>query len=318
MAQNERIFYIDRKIRRHGHVKVKEISNEFGISERQAKRDIESMRDRLSAPILYSREKGGYFYESPFEALSFADERTLLFYAFLEKIAENRNYLPFVSQEVLSEIKKLLYSEYKPLLSHITYELEEWEYLDIELFRVFIDGMLEKKIISFSYRDSKGRESRRFIEPLHFIHYGGKWYSVGYDIEKSSLRTFHFGRISSAVITEKPITGSTKEKDLAEYLAGSFGIFKGEKTFDVKIRFYGNAYHIVRSQTWHPRQKTSEGKHNIHGDFIELTLPVSSFAEILGKVLRYGADAEAVSPAEFREAWLDAIREMSGKWCLTP
>jgi predicted DNA-binding transcriptional regulator YafY len=53
----------------HGQIKVglrpnaKKLSEKFELSEKQGQRDIEFMRDRLNAPIVYDPAKRGYRYE---------------------------------------------------------------------------------------------------------------------------------------------------------------------------------------------------------------------------------------------------------------
>jgi predicted DNA-binding transcriptional regulator YafY len=43
-----------------------DISDKFGISQRQAQRDIEYMRTTLNAPLAYSASRRGYFYKRSF------------------------------------------------------------------------------------------------------------------------------------------------------------------------------------------------------------------------------------------------------------
>jgi hypothetical protein len=54
----------------HGQVKggrfpnARTLAEKFGISGKQAQREIEFFRDRLNAPLLYDRGGKGYAYES--------------------------------------------------------------------------------------------------------------------------------------------------------------------------------------------------------------------------------------------------------------
>ncbi len=60
MSQSERIFYILRLFDERGGVTTRDVVQMFEVSERQAKRDIEYMRDRLGAPITWKRESNRY------------------------------------------------------------------------------------------------------------------------------------------------------------------------------------------------------------------------------------------------------------------
>lgn len=57
MSQTERLFYITSRLKDHGSITVKEISQEFEVTERSAKRDIEYLRDRCGCNIIYSQQK---------------------------------------------------------------------------------------------------------------------------------------------------------------------------------------------------------------------------------------------------------------------
>ena len=62
MSQTERILFIDRRIRLAGKTTINETADKFEVSVRQVKRDIEYLRDRLQAPIIYDRKLKGYIY----------------------------------------------------------------------------------------------------------------------------------------------------------------------------------------------------------------------------------------------------------------
>jgi predicted DNA-binding transcriptional regulator YafY len=50
--------------------------------------------------------------------------------------------------------------------------------------------------------------------------------------------------------------------------------------------------------------------------FAEIHLPVADWTELLGKVLSFGASAEALSPPRFRQEWkvsIKAMAELAGK-----
>ncbi|MCX7026707.1 MAG: WYL domain-containing protein, partial [Spirochaetes bacterium] len=70
MSQTERIFHIDREIREKGGASVVEVATRFEVCERQVKRDIEYMRDRLDAPIFWSAARRRYEYSEPWDSLA--------------------------------------------------------------------------------------------------------------------------------------------------------------------------------------------------------------------------------------------------------
>ncbi len=75
MSNQHRIKWIDRKIRNMRYPNCRSICEEFEISNRQALRDIEYLKNSLNAPIEYSQKYKGYFYTEktygiPFEMIT--------------------------------------------------------------------------------------------------------------------------------------------------------------------------------------------------------------------------------------------------------
>ena len=66
MSANDRIQWIHKMLCQGGYPNSRYIMEKFGISERQAQRDIEHMRTKLDAPIVYSTAHKGYYYKSDF------------------------------------------------------------------------------------------------------------------------------------------------------------------------------------------------------------------------------------------------------------
>lgn len=59
MSQLERIYKLDRMLRRKHPPAKREILRCFEISQAQFKRDLDFMRDRLGAPLTFDAETGG-------------------------------------------------------------------------------------------------------------------------------------------------------------------------------------------------------------------------------------------------------------------
>lgn len=314
MSNTERLGFINSWIKERGSIRLKDITERFEISARQAKRDIEYLRDRMDAPIVYDADLKAYKYGTPFDNMDFADEKALLFYTFIEKISQNRHYLPFVSRETLARILNHIPQDYRRLFPHFSYEMDETEDFDLNVFQAVIRSLLKKQRLVFDYDDASGKHSRRTVEPRHLICYQGHWYVVAFDHDRMDLRKFLLARIKNAVMTGGAFGGRVSDKELTEYLSGSFGIFKKSRTEKVTVRFYEPIYHVVAGQSFHKSEKRTEGLDPIRGRYLEIVVPVSDYRELIGKLLRYGAAAEAVSPTAFRDEWLSQIREMAERY----
>ena len=310
MSQTERIFFIDRRIREQGGVSSAEIARRFEVSTRQAKRDVEYLRDRLDAPIEYDVREKRYRYSAEYRALEFADEKTFLFYIFTRAVARNLNYIPVVSDELIDGIAKQISSNYQKIADRLAYETWEYERLPDEIIYAVMRSMLDKRRLRVDYTDVGGKSTTRDIEALKLINNSGRWYCAAWDHLSSELRVFLLARMVAAVPLEAGWTNRVGDAELDAYVENAYGIYKGARTETAVLRFYEPAFGIVKSQVWHPRQALSLGTHADRGDFVELSLPVARYPEILGRVLRYGAAGEVLAPEALRRLWVEEIRKM--------
>lgn len=313
MSLIERVYFIDEIIRSKGSIKLDEIVHRFEISFRQAKRDIEYMRNRLDAPILYSKKYKYYHYEKPFNDFEFLNEKALLTFVFFKNIVKTSKYLPCFSEKIKNMILENLPAKWKNIADNfILYENIEYEEIDFQYLKILIESQLENKVIKIKYEDVKNKKTERFIVAKKLINYTGKWYLIAYDIANKDLRTFLIARINELDLTDNPSTDFDfiTNEDLELFIKNSFGIFKGKKTQIAKIHFYKTAANIISKQIWHNDQKITQMFDENKGNYIELQLPFATPDELIGKVLRYADEAEIILPTSLRILWLEKIKKM--------
>lgn len=311
MSKLERIAYIDRRIHEHGCVSLAEVAERFEISERQIKRDIEYLRNRLDAPIVWDAKARRYRYEEAFQDLAFADEKALLFFVFARAAARTLAYVPLAEPGPLESLRALVPPALRGLEEAVRYELPGFEPADDELLALLLASIQDGVGIAATYRDLGGRESRRLLSPLRIVNYAGTWYCVAFDPAIKELRTFRLSRFLHAAPSTEELGDVPSASAVDAFLGASYGMFKGQGDKRARLRFSGRAREIVRRELWHPDQSVTEGRDDQTGPWVELDLPVSQWDEILGRLLRFGAEAEAVSPPEFRSRWLAAIDAMA-------
>ena len=78
----------------------------------------------------------------------------------------------------------------------------------------------------------------------------------------------------------------------------------------VQIRVGQHAAAWVREDPWHPEQQLEV----LDDGGAMLTVPASHPRELLPKVLSLGNDAEVISPAEFRDATAEAVKELAARY----
>ena len=103
-------------------------------------------------------------------------------------------------------------------------------------------------------------------------------------------------RISQARVLDE-VARDLEEAVLDQQLASSYGIFSGEPKGWATIVFSPRVARWVADEHWHSQQQglwLADGRY-------ELKVPYSNSRELLMDVLKYGPDAEVVSPVSLRE-----------------
>ncbi len=316
MSQTERIAYLDRRLRERGWVTSGEAATAFEVTPRQIKRDIEYLRWRLDAPIVYEAATRRYRYEKPYARFRFADERRVLFSALVRGWASSPAHRDLVNDEVLAAVEAAVPRDYKTVAERILYEVPAAEGVDLEVFAGLCRALRDGKAVDLDYAGLRGETGTRRLEAQRLIHYGGAWYLVAFDHSRGGLRTFHLGRVRTLAVTAEPVTKAETDPawkaELDTWLASGSGIFRGGESYDASVRLRGTALRLAERQNWHPAQTDTAGT-DAEGAFVDRTLPVVDTRELLGRVLGLGGDAEALAPAAFREQWETEVRRLAAR-----
>ena len=320
MSNLERVVYINHAIKTKGFVTRKEVSDRFEVHIDTVKRDIEYMRDFLSAPIKYRQSVGGYVYETPFDMLFDSLEDAVLYYIFVKRLSDSfklngLSYIPVISQDILANIATYIPANFDEIMDNISYDSSDVDSMDLKDFRNILESFMMKRCVEISYINADGEKSTRVVEPLKLMNYLGKWYLIAFCRKRKALRVFLVSRFTSSRLTDSAFEYPVTRKELERYIDGSFGMFKSETSTEAVIRVFEPAYYYVRNQIWHKNQKVNDcvidGK-----KCLEITLPVGDRdKEILARVLSYSPDSEIVSPPQLREKWLERIRTLYEKFC---
>ncbi len=284
------------------------------VSPATAKRDIEAMRYRLEAPIVYDKKLRAYIYIKEFKLLNFAGTQLLLFYILAKGLTKNPNYLPLTAEYsrkiIIDNINRILPDEYAAISDNFTYIDSDYEKMDFSTLQIIIESMRGKKQIEMEYLTKQQKAASRNIEPLKVICYGTKWYLFAYCHKRKDVRLFSLSRIGNIKLTDIEFQFNRDETDIDKVLNRSFGIAKGDELHEAVIRFYEPSSFYVKTQIWHSEQKIKEYKLNKE-QILEMKLPYAKPEELIGKVLKYGATAEILKPASLRKLWL---KEIEGMW----
>ncbi|MEM6690483.1 MAG: WYL domain-containing protein, partial [Planctomycetota bacterium] len=125
------------------------------------------------------------------------------------------------------------------------------------------------------------------------------------------LRNWKLDRFAAASVTDDRFEPDAKI-DVSKFLSKSIGIFSGDSSTPVTIQLGQRSAAYVREDPWHPNQ-TLEPNADQPNTFT-LMVPASHPREILPRVLSLGADAEVISPLEYRQTVADAVDQLARRY----
>ncbi len=288
----------------------RELARELEVSYKTVQRDIDFMRDQLELPIDYDAASRGFFYSRP--VVQFPSVQ----------ISEGELVALFVARRALEQYRGTAFV--KPLraaFEKLTAALPEqigfgWEELDgalsfrvgtvgrgtadVEVFKTVSQAVLRREELEFDYRKPTGaRTERRRVQGLHLGCFDNQWYLIGQDLVRRATRTFVLGRMSAVRNMKKCFTPPSSF-NLERLLAGSFGVFSGLPTEQVRLRFSALVAEFVREREWHPSQKLVE----CAAGEIELRLEIGLSPEVHRWILGWGDDVEVLAPIALRKTVL--------------
>ncbi len=315
----ERFYKIQQLLERRRSVRVGEFLDELGVSLATFKRDLEYMRDRFHAPVVWDRESRGYRFDAPLPDAPRFELPGLWFNA-----DEIRALLTM--QQLLSNLQPgLLEPHVQPLLARLRSLLDVGEHAADEVerrvrilhvgarsmklphFQLIATAVLKRSRIWIRYRGrSRDDETEREISPQRLVYYRENWYADAWCHLRDDLRSFAVDAILDATPVDKKAK-TVAERDLDEVLASGYGIFSGRKTVWAKLRFSPERARWVASEQWHPKQR---GAFDANGFFV-LEVPYSDERELVMDIMRHGMHVEVIEPPALRAAviaQLDAAR----------
>ena len=311
MDRTERFYTIDRLLRSRQGTTLRAMMEEMEVSRATVRRDLEYMRDRLAAPILWDNETRCYRYDS-------------------DAAGEDRYALPglwFNASEVhalltmehlLSSLQPgLLEPHIEPLRSRIRRLLDTGDHpaeevtrrirvlhmaarqADSEVFGVISHALLRRQRLELEHLNRRtGEVTRRTVSPQRLAHYRDNWYLDSWCHLRKGLRSFAVDAIQAAELVEQSKAKDVTEAELEKVLGTGYGIFAGEHTKEAVLRFSSEAARWVAREKWHSRQ---QGEFSEDGSYT-LTIPYADETELVMDIMRHGADVEVLAPDSLRQA----------------
>jgi len=306
---------IDRELRGHRYPNCTRLARKLEVSRKSIQRDIEFMRNMLSAPIEYDPSKKGYFYSESwlFDPSSFLNNREIAALAATSRVLAQYQGTPYY-EEVSHAIDKLM--QYMPIACSgdglfDIYSFDNFVSLsgvDQDHFALVEQALRNSRKIAMTYNSSSRQAvTERIVHPyrLHYDQGGKTWYLIGFCEYRKDVRTFAICRIQRLSLTEDSFA-IPASFNIEHYLQQAFNLTAGVAAYDVVIRFTPYQAQWIREHRWHPTQQIDEHENGS----ITLHMKVSALDAVKRWVMRYGKEAEVLEPEELREMVKDEVRKM--------
>ncbi len=307
----ERVYRIERLLKQNRAVTLRALLENLEVSRATLKRDLEYMRDRLNAPIVWDRAARGYrlegAYSSPGLYFSPAEIHALLMVqhllgrmqpALLEQhVAALGGLLSKVvintagSPEELARRIRILQMASRPIAA--------------EHFQAVSNAILARRRLELVYYSrARDEETRRQVSPQRLVYYRDNWYLDAWCHLRKGLRSFALDAVRSAAVVESPAR-NVSDRLLDRELGSGYGIFSGRETRTAVLRFSAEVARWVSCERWHSDQKS---RFEPDGRYV-LEVPYTADRELIMDLLRFGPDVEVLAPADLRRKLAGTLKK---------
>lgn len=318
MSDLERLHRIKYMIQARKCVPIQDFLDELEISKATFKRDLEYLRDRMNAAIVFDRGEGGYRFDKPnlgekieLPGLWFSEkEATAL--VLMQHLLDNLDQGGLISPHIepLSEIINGILGQSEVSTKELRKRIKVFGMSarknSLENFEEVGNALLKRQRLQIEYYSKGNNETtNREVSPQRLIFYRDNWYLDAYCHMRKGLRSFALDGIRQAELLNKK-SDEVPEKELHENFAESYGIFSGKATQRAKLRFTPEKARWVAGETWHGQQIASYDK---DGNYI-LEFDYNQDPELVMEILKHGNGIEVLSPASLRKKVVNEIKNM--------
>lgn len=316
MDKYERIFRLHRILTsRRTPISVADLRERLeGCSRATLYRDIAFLRDELGAPLETDAGTGGLVYRPGPDGRAYELPGLWFSAAELQALVTFHGLLGRLGSGLLEEHLAPLAARIDELIRHRRLRLGE---LPGRLrllggagrapgtsFRPVASALLERRELAFHYHSrSRDQHTERQVSPQRLVLYRDNWYLDAWDPARKGLRTFSVDRIGHARVLDA-VARDIPDAELDQHFGDAYGIFSGRANKTAVLRFSAKRARWVADERWHPRQS---GQFATDGRY-ELRVPYRDARELIGEILRHGADVEVIGPAELRREVDKALR----------
>jgi predicted DNA-binding transcriptional regulator YafY len=281
-----------------------QLAEKYGVSVRTIYRDLDAIQLAGVPLVAYQGNRGGYGimenYRLDRQLLTLADMAAIL--AALKGI---QTTLPAAEIERAAEkIGSLIPRDKRALMAEygerIAVDMTGWSYSGLrrELLRGLYDAVVSRRLVKFRYRNLRGEEAARLVEPMTLLYKGSSWYVYGFCRTRSDYRLFHVGRIKDAEF--QLATFKRRPVNLEAFMSRGDD---SDQLVEIVLRF--PVSQRMKVEEFYPDDQITR-----RGEFLyaRARFPLDEWT--YGVILSYGDQCEVVEPPAVRQKMIKMIKAM--------
>jgi predicted DNA-binding transcriptional regulator YafY len=323
MGDMERLHRIKYLIQARQCVPLQDFLDELEVSKATFKRDLEYLRDRMNANIIYDRSMGGYRFENSKQigekielpGLWFSEEEAtalVLTQSLLAGLDQGGLLGPHLEplQNIIDGILGRSETTTKELRKRLKVFGMSARKSSVEHFEAIGSALLKRSKLNIDYY-AKGtnQTTSRDVSPQRLIYYRDNWYLDAYCHLRKELRSFSMDGIRKAIILSQK-ADEISEKVLNEYFGESYGIFSGKSTQKARLRFSPERARWVSAETWHKHQKAGFDEDG----YYVLEFEYNQDPELVMDILKHGSEVEVIAPTSLKKRIKEELQKTLQKY----
>ena len=331
MDRTERFYKIELLLRSRGCVSFDALRDELAVSPATLKRDLQYLRDRLSAPIVYDRMDNGYRFEQAsggaaaarheLPGLWFSEKEIHALLTMHQLMAglDDDGVLSRHLQPMMDKLQGMLgadESQARELMRRVKVIVTARRRTPSKSFELLGSALVQRQRVALRYFKRSDRStSQREVSPQRLVNHRNTWYLDAWCHASDGLRRFALDAVQDAQLLPAKAR-HVAVKELEAELDAGYGIYGGA---GVKLKwatlvFTAEAAQWVSVEEWHAEQKARwlpDGRY-------ELQVPYSDPTELTMDILRHGDNVVVTGNKALAEAIRTRLASALARYGLQP
>lgn len=316
--QLERFLHIDELLRQESRYTQEDLARACEVSQRQIREDLNFLRDRYDAPLVYNRKQGWHYTDPSWRlpSISLSQGELLALMTASQMLSGYGGLYEAEVRSALEQLAKRLPEQSRIDLQELAHERMIFApgaslRLDPQIWRTVVEATQTRHRLWLRYfAASRRQESEREFDPyLIHVFRGTNLYLIGYCHLRQEIRSLRIDRIREARLLDIPFEVHP-EFDAKRHLEKLFQVEVGDKSHQIEVEFDPQTAPFVKERQWHSSQEIESREDGS----ICLRLTATGLNEIKRWLLGYGKGAIARHPPELVKMLQDETDVMARQY----